>query len=299
MILSSRTTQTSIKRYSTGEKIFKILNFFILISLGLICLIPFMHVLARSLSREGSIQSGLVFIIPVEFNLESYKIIFTDPEMGKALKFTVILTILGTAVNLIMTTLGAYPLSKDYLKGHKIIWVFILITMFFSGGVIPTYMVIMNLGLRNSIWSLILPGAISVYNLIIMKTFISSIPDSLEEAAKIDGCTEFGILFKIVLPLSIPILLTLALFYGVGHWNQFFDALLYIDNVDKFPLQLKLRQLIMSDDIRSTASDVADHMPKEGVKAAAIIYATIPILIIYPFAQKYFEQGIMIGSVKG
>lgn len=288
-------------RRTSGEVAFSVFNAVFLVLVAAVCLFPFVHVAARSVSSESAIVTGRVTIYPIEAHVRAYSTILGNVGMQQALRFTVLLTVLGTAVNLAITIMGAYPLSRRRLVGRRAIWIFIIVTMFFNGGLIPTYLVVRAVGLLNRIWALILPIAINTFYLIIMKTFFQSIPDSLEESAKIDGASDLQVLVRIVLPLSMPIIATLTLFYSVSHWNQFFLALIYINDTRKFTLQLKLRQMVIQDDIAQMleGSAFAQSIPRESIKAAAVMYATIPILMVYPWLQKYFVRGVLVGSLKG
>ncbi len=264
------------------------------------CLIPMFHVTALSLSEEGAILSGRVGLVPVGFQLRGYRTVFESAAMMRAFGFTVYLTILGTSVNVMITALGAYPLAKPDLVGRRVIWLMILFTMFFSGGLIPLFMVVRSLGLLDTVWALILPGTIATFNLILMKTYFSGIPASLAESARMDGASEIGILLRIIIPLSTPIIATLTLFYGVGHWSQFFQALIYIQDPDKYTLQLRLQQLI-TEGVGYGPTVVfgqSDDIPVESVKAGAIMFVTAPVLIAFPFLQKHFVKGALIGSLK-
>lgn len=282
-----------------GSIVFDTFNYILLTLLALTCLLPFLNVIATSFSDEIAIGLGKVSIYPKGFNLLAYKAAFKNSGLISSMKFTVYLTILGTLTNLLFTVLAAYPLSKKELPGRKIFWIFILITMFMGGGLIPTYLVVKSLGLLNKVWALILPGAVSTFNMIVMKTSFESIPESLEESAKLDGCSEIGVLFRIVLPLSLPMLAALALFYAVGHWNQFMSALLYMNDPKKFTLQLRLRQLMPTDPSLLNVEGLSkSEIPNESLKAAAVMFATVPILLIYPWLQKYFVKGMMVGAVK-
>jgi len=268
----------------------------------LVCFTPFLHTVALSLSSNQAVISAKVSLIPVGFNLEAYKSVFSDNSMIKSLLFTVALTVGYTALSMLMTIFAAYPLTKERLKGKTVFLVLIIITMYFNGGMIPDYLLVKQLRLLNTQWALVFPTMISAFNLIILKSFFtSSIPPSLEESAHLDGCTDFGILVKIVLPLSTPVLATLSLFYAVGRWNGFQDALFYITNPKLYPLQLKLYQIVynsMSLEI-SGQEGVASATTAETLKAASIMFATIPIIIVYPWLQRYFVNGVMIGAVKG
>ncbi|MDF2959608.1 MAG: sugar transporter permease [Paenibacillus sp.] len=286
-------------RKSNGRYIFEFINVLILIILAATALFPFIHVLARSLSDEAALMAGKVSVVPIGINLLAYKTVFQNTGMNQSFLFTVYLTVFGTLVNMLLTVFGAYPLSKRGLIGGRGIWLFILFTMFFGGGIVPTYLVVKSLGLLNSIWALILPVAISTFNLIIMKTFFQGIPIELEESAKLDGALDIGILFRIMLPLSLPIIATLTLFYAVDRWNEFYNALLYNSDSSKFTLQLKLRELVLQGQVAQLAEGSAqENIPKESLKYASIIYVTLPILLVYPWLQKYFVQGALIGSIK-
>ncbi|WP_242965094.1 carbohydrate ABC transporter permease [Petroclostridium xylanilyticum] len=258
--------------------------------------------IALSFSSNHAILSMKVAIFPVDFTLETYRAVFKDNAMINSLLFTIVLTVSYTILGMIMTICAAYPLTKKNLKGRNFFLLLIVITMYFSGGLIPDYLLIKNLGLLNKIWALILPGLINAYYLIILKTFFSTLPDSLQESAYLDGCTDIGILVKIILPLSKPVLATLSLFYAVGRWNGLMDALFYITNPKLYPIQLKLYQIVynsMQLDIQQMEGSAAAGILPESLKAASVIFATVPILIVYPWLQRYFVAGIMIGAVKG
>ena len=276
----------------------------IILVISLSCLLPFVNVAATSLSSKSAILSGKVSFFPVELDVRAYKAIFSDPAMMRSLGFTVMITLVYTLFSMIMTILMAYPLTKKRLKGRQFFNFLALFTMYFSGGTIPIYLNIKELGLLDSPWSLILPGMLSTYNMIILKSFFAALPDSLEEAATIDGANDFQILLQIVLPLSMASLATLTLFYAVGKWNSFQDALYYISTKAYQPLQLKLYHLIkgsqavdiaaMEGGSTAVATDIS-----ESIEPASIIFATMPILIVYPFVQRYFVAGVTIGAVKG
>ena len=256
--------------------------------------------LSKSLSSETAIISGKVFVLPVKFNIYAYRAAMLNIGLMTSLKFTAVLTVLGTATNIILTIIAAYPLTKRNLTGRRIIWIFILITMFINGGLIPTYLLVKSLGLIDNIWALILPGAISTYYMIIMKTYFQNLPESLEESARIDGANDILILLRIIIPLSKPVIATLTLFYTVGHWNQFMSALIYMNSPKNFTIQLRLRQLIPTDiSLLAMEGQNLLETPFESLKAASVMFATIPILFVYPRIQKYFIKGIMLGAVKG
>lgn len=284
-----------------GSKIFNILNMSFIALVSIACLFPFLNVAAVSLSSGGAIVSGKVVFFPVDFQLDAYFAVIKNSTMTKSFGFTILLTVLYTAMCMIMTVCAAYPLTKKHLKGRRVIMIMIIVTMYFNAGIIPNYIIVKNLGLLDSIWALILPGMLSAYNLIILRTFFLSISASMLEAAYLDGCSEIGILARIVLPLSTPILATLSLFYAVGRWNGFQDALYYINNQNLYPLQLKLREIILVDrmaEINSQEGGELATLVPEGIKAASIMFATLPILALYPWLQRYFVSGVMIGSLK-
>lgn len=289
-------------RLSKGDKVFEIFNIIVISLISFVCVYPFINIAAISISSNSSILSGEVFLLPKGLDFTAYKAVFSDRTMLYSFGFTVILTGLYTIITMIMTILCAYPLSKKALKGRTVLLLLITFTMYFSGGIIPTYLLISNLNLLDKIWVLILPGAINTFNMIVMKSFFSSIPESLEESAVIDGAGHFRILFSIVLPLSMPIIASLALFYAVQRWNSFSDAMFYINSSKLFPLQLKLRQLIslnMVDQMINNLQDQSQTVIPESIKAASLMFVTVPILMVYPWVQKYFVKGIMIGSIKG
>ncbi|MDQ1909648.1 carbohydrate ABC transporter permease [Paenibacillus sp. GD4] len=268
----------------------------------LLCLIPFLHILSISLSSNRAIMSGEVTVFPIEISMEAYKKVLQDISMLKSMSFTVMLTVIYTVSCMVMSIIAAYPLTKSYLRGKKFFMVLIIITMFFSGGIIPEYILIKELHLVNSMWALILPLLISPFNLIILINFFQSIPSSLHESAEIDGASHFRVLWQIVIPLSMPVIATLSLFYAVNRWNGFMDSLFYITDPKMYPLQLKLYQLIMNNMINDLmqleGTQVVQFLP-ESLKAASVMFATIPILVVYPWLQRYFVSGIMLGAVKG
>lgn len=285
---------------SLGSKIFQGCLIVIFTLLSFICLIPFINIIATSTSSASAIISGKVAFLPVEFTMEPFKKVLANPGFIRSFGYTIFLTLIYTVISMFMTICAAYPLSKRELKGRNVVMTLIIFTMYFDAGIIPHYMIIKNLGLLDNMWVLILPGMLSAYNLIIMRSFFSSIDKSLLESAYLDGCTEIKTLIKIVLPLSTPVLATLSLFYAVSRWNGFSDALYYINNPKLFPLQLKLREIIMMEQVsQQEGSAQASNTVSESIKAASIIISTIPILMVYPFIQKYFTSGIMLGAVKG
>ncbi|MDQ0873375.1 putative aldouronate transport system permease protein [Paenibacillus sp. V4I3] len=286
----------------TANRTFDIINTALLILFLFLSLAPFLHIISISLSSNAPIMTGMVSIFPVDISFEAYSRVLMDPMMLKSLGYSIYLTVLFTIVCMVMTIAAAYPLMKTELKGRKLIMYLIVFTMFFSGGIIPEYILIKELHLVNSTWSLILPMMINPFYLIILITFFQSIPKSLEESSELDGNSHFGTLIRIILPLSMPIVATLSLFYAVNRWNGFMDTLFYITDPELYPLQLKLYQMIMnsqiSDQLQMEGMQIVQVLP-ESLKAASIMFATVPILIIYPWLQKYFVSGIMLGSVKG
>ena len=284
---------------SHKNTVFNVVVFALVVFFVIICILPCLFILAESFSSNSAIVSQKVLLWPVEFTTQTYQAVFSDSSMVHSLFYSVVLTVVSTAMNMLVTILAAYPLTKKDLKGRNFFLMLIMLTMYFSGGIIPDYLLVANLHLINTVWSLILPGLMSVYNMIILKTFFQSLPPSLTEAASLDGCTEFGILFKIVLPLSLPAIATLSLFYAVGRWNGFQDALYYITSPNLYPIQQKLYLIISVNQSLDLQEGRDTGMSPEGLKAASVVFATVPVLLIYPWLQKYFVSGVMIGAVKG
>jgi len=286
------------------DKLFDIINTALCIFAFIVVLYPLLFVVSASFSDPLAILSGRVTIFPVDLTLSSYRSVFEHPMVMVGYRNTLILMVLGTSINVFLTIITAYPLSRNDLYGRNAIMLFFTFTMFISGGLIPTFIVVRTLGLLNTIWALILPTAISVWNVIIARTFFkSTIPDSLIEAGHMDGASNIKILWHVVLPMSKAIVAVMVLFYGVAHWNQFFLALIYISDRDQWTLQLVLREILLMAQITDMAEDNIGFdqqlLQAEGIKYALIVVASIPVLIIYPFIQKYFVKGVMIGAVKG
>lgn len=299
--MSERYKGTKV-RISTSYRVFQICNFIILAFICWICLYPFLNTLAVSLSDNSSVMRGEVGIFPKGLNFEAYKRIVKDADFYIGYKNTVLYTLIGTVVSLFMTISAAYPLSRRGLVGKKYIMFLFVFTMYFGGGMIPSFLLIKNLHMMNTIWALVIPGSLSVYNMLIMRTFFGGISESLTEAAKIDGIGDLGLLIKIILPLSKPILATMTLFYAVGYWNDWFNALIYMNDGKKQPVTLYLRGVVMGLTKQAmsgniSASDVTD-VSNRTVQGATVMLVTIPILMVYPFVQKYFVTGVMLGSVK-
>ncbi|MDU7472436.1 MAG: carbohydrate ABC transporter permease [Paenibacillus macerans] len=291
------------KQYkSTGEKVFDAFNYVFLSLFGLLAILPFIFVISGSFATDAEISKRAVFLIPRTFSLDAYKFIFSTDTIVRSIGVSIYVTLVGTIVNLFFTVTMAYPMARRNLMGRNLILNLVIFTMLFGGGMIPTYLVIRDLQLLDTLNSLILPGAISAFNLIIVKNFFQELPPELEDAAKIDGCNELGLLWRIVLPLSKPVLATFTLFYAVGHWNNFFSALLYINDPAKWPLQVMLRQIVM---LSQAAGDINSmdptfvQPPEQSIKMAVIVVGTIPILCVYPFLQKHFAKGVLLGSIKG
>ncbi|GIN70710.1 sugar ABC transporter permease [Bacillus sp. J14TS2] len=287
-----------------GDKIFGAINNTLLFILLLLVLYPLIFVVSASISNPLLVANGELWLFPKELTLIGYQKVFQNRDILTGYLNTILYTTVGTLINLFLTTLGAYPLSRRDFYGKNLIMFFLVFTMFFSGGLIPTYLVIKNLDMLNTFWALVIPNAVAVFNLIIMRSFFqSNIPREIEEAAEIDGCSDFQILRRVVLPLSTPIIAVMILFYSVGHWNAYFDALIYLTDREKFPLQLILREILIQnsmDEMAGSGESMAQQvMYAQSIKYAVVIVANLPVLLLYPFLQKYFVQGIMVGAIKG
>lgn len=265
-----------------------------------ICLVPMLNLAAKSLSSTDALVKDMVYLWPVDLNFDAYAMVFSDMKYIRSFFFTAVLTFACTILSLVMTTLCAYPLIFEKLKGRGFINVLITITMFFNAGTIPNYLLMKSLGMLNTVWVLMIPSCLSIFNMIIMRSFLYGIPDSLRESAEIDGASYFTILLKIYVPLSKPVLATLALFYAVGRWNGYSDALMYVTNKDLYPLQLFLYNIINNINQVEIATQEGFSSPglSEAVKAAIVMFSTVPILCIYPWLQKYFIHGVTVGAVK-
>ncbi|MFU0800866.1 MAG: carbohydrate ABC transporter permease [Xylanivirga thermophila] len=286
-----------------GEKIFQVVNAILMVILIIITLYPILYVAFASLSKPSElIQHQGILWKPLGFSIEAYKMVFKNPMISIGYQNTLFYVVVGTAFNILLSCLGAYILSRKGLYIKKFLTVFIIFTMYFDGGLIPFYLLVKKLGLTNTRWALIIPRAINTWNLIVMRTAFASVPDSLEESARIDGAEDFSILFKIILPLVMPTIAVMVLFYAVAHWNGWFDAMVFLRKRELYPVQLILREILISNDTSSMMFNVSgvDKEPVgETIKYATIIITTLPILFIYPFLQKYFVKGIMVGAVKG
>lgn len=288
-----------MKDQSLGNRLFNVANYTLLTIISLACLLPFLNVIASSFATTDEVMEKSFILFPTTFSLDAYTFIFSTPTIFKSLAVSIGVTGVGTFVSMILTATMAYGLSRKYLYGRRALNFMVVFTMLFSGGMIPTYLVVKNLGLINSYWALILPVAISAFNLIIMRNFFQAIPESLEESAKIDGYNDIMIFLKIILPLSMPSIATISLFYAVAYWNEYMNAILYLNDSAKWPIQILLRQIvIVSSGMQADTTAVDIVPPAQTVKMAVIAVATVPMLIVYPFLQKYFVKGAFVGSVK-
>ncbi|RTE10377.1 carbohydrate ABC transporter permease [Paenibacillus whitsoniae] len=288
---------------SWGSRIFDGINVTLLLIFSLITVLPFIYVISGSFATQKELLTRGFILFPTEFSLDAYKYIFSTQTVVRSLFVTIFITVAGTLINIFLTCLMAYPLARKDMDFRKPILMMVVFTMLFSGGMIPTFLVVKQLGMINTYWSLLIPTAISAFNLIIIRNFFQQLPDGLEESAKIDGCNDLGIFLRIVLPLSMPAIATFSLFYAVGHWNTFFSAVLYINDSKMWPIQVLLRQIVIlaSGGIGDSSAMGADYVapPDQSVKMAVIVVSTLPILLVYPFMQKHFAKGVLLGSVKG
>ncbi|NGP45559.1 carbohydrate ABC transporter permease [Bacillaceae bacterium SIJ1] len=287
-----------------SDKLFVVMNYILLTIVLIVIMYPLLFVVSASFSNPQYVIAGEMWLWPKGFNVDSYQKVFQNEDIINGFVNTVKYTVAGTFLNVLMTIFAAYPLSRRDLRGRGFIMAFIVFTMFFSGGLIPTYLLIKNLGMLDTFWVMIIPNAVAVWNIIIMRTFFQSIPHELQESATMDGCGNLRILRSIVLPLSLPVIAVMVLFYAVGHWNSYFQALIYLQDQENFPLQLILRQILIqnqTDDMIQTTTEsfLQQQLSVEGLKYAVLIVANLPMLMLYPFLQKYFVKGVMIGSLKG
>jgi putative aldouronate transport system permease protein len=290
------------RHHSIGSKIFDWANYLFLAGLALTMILPIMYIVSSSFASEIEISQRAFFLIPQSITFNAYEYVFKDNAIPRSLLVSVFVTVCGTIINLIFTMTMAYSLSRRNTPGRNIVMNMIVFSMLFSGGMIPTFIVVKNLGLLNTYWALFLPGAISAFNLIVVKSFFQELPNEMIESGKIDGCNDLGVLWRIVLPLSKPVIATFALFYAVGHWNDFFQSLLYLSDSKMWPMQVLLRQIVLlatgSLDLASMDPNYVQP-PDQSIKAAVIVVGTLPILLVYPFLQKHFAKGVMLGAVKG
>jgi len=286
-------------KQTRGEHIFRYFNVVIMLLVIFLTLLPVLNIVAKSFSDSKHLALNTVTIVPQGFTTKTYEVVMSDLLIWHLYPNTVVSPVSATLESLVLTTLFAYPLSLQRLKGRKFFITFVVITMFFGGGIIPNYLLVRSLEMRNTIWAMIIPGAVSTFNLLVMKAFFEGIPKELEEAAAIDGMSSWGILLKIILPLSKPILATMALFYAVGNWNSWFSAVLFLDNMDQYPVTIYLRNIIAGAMAQAGGDSDALTEVAANIKAVTIVLTALPILCVYPFLQRYFVQGTMIGSVKG
>ena len=287
---------------NSKDRVFTFFCYATVAVLTLIVLYPIIYILSASVSNSNMVVQGKVWLLPVKFTLQAYEIVFNKSEIWIGYKNTIVYTFLGTMINLAMTLMCAYPLARKNLRGRGVIMFICSFTMMFSGGMIPNYILVKNLGIMNTTWAMVLPGAMSVYNMIVCRTFIeSNIPGEMLEAAQIDGCSDTQFFFRMVLPLSKSIIAVLALWYGVAHWNSYMNAFLYLRESARYPLQVFLKEiLIQSQHLGSEDIDVDNlNTIAETIKYAVIVVSSVPLFCVYPFVQKHFQKGVMVGSVKG
>jgi putative aldouronate transport system permease protein len=288
-------------RPSRGYRVFRVVNVAILIGIVLVTLYPFVNIIARSFSAEAYIQSGQVNLVPRGFNLTTYRIVLSDPMFWTNYRNTVVYTVVGTFISMFLTTCYAYVLSKKQLRGRSVLVWIAVFTLFFNGGLIPNYILVTSLGMTDTIWAIVLPNAISVFNLLVMKSFFENLPTELEEAAAVDGLDTYRILLRIVLPLSKAVLATMTLFYAVSLWNSWFTAFLYLDHSDLFPVTMYLRNLIAGATGATGAGAASSDLQQAAanIQSVTIVLTVLPIVLVYPYIQRYFVSGVTLGSVKG
>jgi putative aldouronate transport system permease protein len=288
---------------TVGEKVFYAVNYVLLSLIGLSCLLPLIHIVAVSFSDQDAVASGFVSLWPIGLNFQSYKALLDGTNIVGAFRNSIVITVVGVALSMLFTVMAAYPLSRRYFIGRRFFLMMTVFTMLFSGGLIPTYLLVRALGLVDTYGALWLPGLVSTFNMLIMRTYLDNIPEELEEAARMDGCGEVRLIVRIFLPLSLPVMATLALFYGVGYWNAFMNVLIYINDTKKYNLTVLVQQMVQSQQLlqqmNNLQPDDMEAITTESIRSAAIIVMTVPMLIVYPFIQKYFVKGAMIGSIKG
>ncbi|MFD0958500.1 carbohydrate ABC transporter permease [Paenibacillus chungangensis] len=291
---------------SRGDRLFQVLIYTVLTIIMLVTLYPLLYILSASFSNPMAIIQGKVWLWPVDFTLDAYRKVFQNSDILIGYRNSLLYLVVGTSVNILMTTMGAYALSRKDLRGRHVLTLIFTFTLLFNGGLVPTYLVYKNaLGLYNNLWVMVIPSAISVWNMIIMRTYFqNSIPMELQEAAFIDGCGNIRTLTTIVLPLSKPIIAVMALYYGVAHWNSYFTALIYLHDTWRFPLQLVIRQILILEDVQAMAGGEGESIVEqlvliEGMRYAVIVVSSIPMLLLYPIVQKHFVKGVMVGAVKG
>ena len=289
------------KKKISQDKVVYAVNYVLLCLLMIAVLYPLIYIVSCSFSSGDALMAGRVKLLPVEFTLLSYKTVFEYESIWTGYLNSIIYTVVGTVISIVLTILAAYPLSRDDFRGGNILMKLFLFTMLFSGGLVPTYLLVRNLGLVDTMWAVVLPTAVNAYNMIVARTFFrQTIPKDLQEAAELDGCSDFKFFTKIVIPLSTPIIAVLCLWVAIALWNGYFNPLIYINSEDKYPLQLILREILLSNDSQAMSSGAGGDAEalSQTIKYATIMVATVPILCVYPFLQKYFATGVMIGAVK-
>ncbi len=307
--LASSQPQNSLIKESVGDRIF-LVCVYIFVTLALIVtLYPLIYILSASMSDPAAVRTGRMVLWPVDVTLQGYRVILQNSSLWRGYYNTIIYTVVGTSINLLLTIPAGYVLSREDFQLRGFVTKMMVITMFISGGMIPTYILVNNLGITNTMWALVLPGAASVYNIVITRVFMkTTIPDELTEAAVMDGANNFKIFTAVVLPLSKPIIAVMALFYGIGHWNNFFNALLYLDDRSLYPLQMVLREILVLQDLASNPDIISEEQALYAhsqqqlaavMKYGVMVVATAPVIMVYPFLQKYFVKGVMLGSIKG
>lgn len=304
--MANERREIFIMKQTMGDKIFDVFNMLLMLLLLVILAWPLLFVVSASFSDPSAVWTGKMWLIPIGFNINCYKEILRYQDIWVGYGNTILYTVLGTVINLIMTVFAAYPLSRKDFMPRNFFMIMFIFTMYFSGGLIPTYLVVKGVGMLNTIWAMMIPGAVSIFNVVITRTYFqNNIPESLKEAAELDGANTAQFLIKIVLPLSTPILAVMALYYGVGHWNSYFDGLIYLQDTSKYPLQMFLRDILIQNkmDLNMSGLDPTQAAAKQQLtqtlKYGIIVVASIPVLCFYPFVQKYFVKGVMIGAIKG
>lgn len=305
MVRGMKASDRAAIRESGGDRAFNVANYVLLTIVLIVVLYPLVYVVSASFSSSYAVLSGKVWLWPVEPSLEGYKAVFKNKNILTGFQNTFFYTLAGTFVNVVMTVLAAYPLSRKDFRGRNKFMLLFVFTMMFNGGLIPTYFVVKDLSMIDTVWAMLIPTALSVWNVIIMRTYFqTTIPGELLEASQIDGCNDFRFLLKIVVPLSGPIIAVIALFYAVGHWNQYFNAMIYLKNPQLYPLQLILRDILVQNEVRiDMLGDVKSAAARQGLrellKYSLIVISSVPLMLVYPFVQKFFVKGVMIGSIKG
>lgn len=284
--------------YNRQEKTFQYINNFLLFIVLCLCAYPFFSIVAKSFSSEAEVVAGNVYLIPKGWNVKAYEVVLGSQRFGDALGVTVYVTLLGTFINILLTIFVAYAVSRKKLKGANLITFLYVFTMLFSGGLIPTYLVVKSMNMINTLWALIIPGAVVPFNMFILRNYFYNISDSLEESAKLDGASNIRTLFSIMIPLAMPSIATICLFCAVGYWNSYFEALIYITDRSKYTLQVFLREIVIDPDTDVNNADLMMDVAEQSVRGATVVASTLPILIVYPFLQRYFVKGVMVGSVK-